>query len=74
MMNHAQCIMRRNANEQQAWIPEKFAVVGKLLELRTSHGGWQNGWEVMSVGMVRPSAEVIADARDYVKWRSVTDI
>jgi len=33
-----------------SWIPEKFAKMGKYLELRNSNGEWVNGWKVVSVG------------------------
>lgn len=36
--------------EQTSWIPDKFAVVGKVLKLRDEDGNWENGWIVKSAG------------------------
>jgi hypothetical protein len=41
-----QCILKRNNTFQTAWIPNKFARIGKYLEILD-----QNGWQVISVGI-----------------------
>jgi hypothetical protein len=54
--SYKQCILEKNkesgvstqtaaVSRQIAWIPSKFAVVGKLVKLKD-----ENGWRVVSVG------------------------
>ena len=41
-----------------AWIPAKFAKVGKKLIIDTKEEGYREGWVVMSVGGSREDSEV----------------
>lgn len=72
--NRAQCILRRQNLELVAWIPEDFCEVGKFLQLRNGLGTWVDGWQVISVGPLRPSDDTIAHERDYKNWRKATDV
>lgn len=48
---------------QVSWLPEKFAVVGKVLKLRNDDTGeWDNGWVVTCAGKNRVDEPPYADA------------
>lgn len=56
--------------QQVSWIPEEFAVVGKVLKIKD-----QDGWRVKDVGSHRQSEDYIQDhERDYVGHRKRTDV
>ena len=50
-----QCVLKRVLGRdiivQTSWIPEKYAVNGKMLSLKNSKGIWEDGWFVDTVGM-----------------------
>lgn len=56
-----------------SWIPEKFAVVGKVLKLKEDDV-WEDGWEVVHVGSRLDSKTVNENSQLYKKHRSGTDI
>jgi len=56
-----------------SWIPEKYAVIGKYLELKMD-GEWVNGWQVKSTSN-RQSDEQLSFTKHAARnHRSVTDI
>ena len=59
-----------------AWIPDKFAVVGKILKLKNDDKEWEDGWVVMSVGKRSAMDEkmLIIHRDEYRYHRGVTDI
>lgn len=73
---YRQCTMRRkNRGEYVAWIPEKFAEVGRWLELKMKDGRWQNHWQVIYVGSSkREESYLVAHERDYLNQRKASDI
>lgn len=64
-----QCRLVKDNAEKVSWIPEKFAVVGKILKLKED-----NGWEVVSVGSRMESSVVNEKSQEYKKHRGTTDI
>lgn len=51
---YRQCYLCKNDNMfQTSWIPEKFAVLNKVLKLRDPDGEWDNGWVVRRVSQNR---------------------
>lgn len=61
-----------------AWIPVKFAVKGKFLEIKRPDGTWMNGWEVMD-GLhpndkPREFSWLNERSRDFKKTRKASDI
>ena len=57
-----------------SWIPEKYAVPGKCLDLKDD-GKWSKGFEVISVSLERRSAkETNKRSQDYKKQRKASDI
>jgi len=69
MQTHTQCRMRRGDVHTVAWIPSRFAVVGKYLKLRG-----ENGWLVESAGHTLPTRYVVDHERDYLTQREASDI
>ena len=72
--------MRRKLSDNSetvdvAWIPTKFAIVGKVLEIKEADEKWIDGWIVKSVGkmiLVEEDAKVIK--QEYRDHRSITDV
>lgn len=63
---YRQCDLRKKTAtgeiRQVSYIPSEFAVVGKILKLRSPDDGeWTNGWKVCSAG------ELNSDPPDYHK-------
>lgn len=77
--NMRQCSMERPTagghEEQRAWIPEKFAVTGRTLELKNSDTGeWENGWIVTGVGDGVLASSVVGErSQDYKNTRKASD-
>ena len=56
-----------------AWIPAKFAVVGRILRL-TEDGVSQDGWEVTGVGAKLTESYVRERSQDYKHTRKASDV
>jgi hypothetical protein len=56
----------RGEMRQTSWIPEAFAVVGKVLRLREADD-WQDGWVVSAVGPFRRAFEELPDPHGDIK-------
>ena len=41
--------MHKGHKGRVGWIPERFAVEGKFLEILGEDGVWENGWKVIQV-------------------------
>lgn len=59
-MLYRQCEMQRRSHVQVAWIPAKFAAVGKFVRLRDS-----DGWQVTRVGATASDGYVREHERDH---------
>ena len=75
------CNLRRKTADgyqvDTAWIPEKFAIKGKFLQIKDPNGVFVNGWEVIHG---KAEDEVARDftwlnerSRDYKKTRVASD-
>ena len=64
-----QCKLGRKDIIDIAWIPNKFAKVGKYLRIKEV-----NGWKVLEVWNSRSANEVRDRERDYLKTRKASDI
>ena len=75
---HRQCrLSRQNKGKMETittWLPEEFAKIGKVLELETSGGEWENGWAICEVFSRKKTKEVAERERDYKKHRLNSDI
>lgn len=69
----SQCVLRKGKSTQVAWIPAKFAKVGKKIELK-ENGEWEEGWEVQSIYHSSRFYEVRERSQDYKKQRLASDI
>lgn len=74
--NYKQCALKRNDMHHMAWIPEKFAVVGKFIKIKKDDKTWEDGWEVMSDGgdHVMSSKDADFQSQLYKKTRKYSDI
>lgn len=45
---YKQCMMTNNGRTMMRWIPENFAIKGKILKIKTEDG-WENGWIIDTV-------------------------
>lgn len=59
-----------------AWIPEKFANVGKYIKIKNDDGSWDDGWLVTGDGGGRTLTAKDADQQSqlYKKTRKASDI
>ena len=81
-MFYRQCCMEKPAGGskggnyafQISWIPEKFAVEGKFLELKNDSGEWSDGWQVVQVGARKSDKEANDRSQDYKRTRRASDI
>ena len=79
-MNFKQCALSRLAREdrsrrirQVTWLPEKFAKVGKILELKISDEEWEEGWRVDEVWSSVSEEYVREHERDYLTQAEASD-
>lgn len=73
-----QCRLYRHLPEgrqtQVAWLPEKFAEVGRILKLK-DNDVWEDGWVVSSIGTALVSDEIITErSQDYKNTRKASDV
>lgn len=71
-MNFKQCALSRLARDdrnyrirQVTWLPEQFAKVGMVLDLRDREGEWEEGWRVDDVWTTATEEYVREHERDY---------
>lgn len=57
-----------------AWIPEKFAKMGKMLQLKFQDGSIEDGWKVTFVGGRELLDNLEKKSRDYLKQRDSSDM
>jgi hypothetical protein len=76
--NYKQCelskVVEGSTRLQTAWLPSKFAVVGKYVELKGEDGTWDNGWKVDAVFNTITEKEAVQKAYQYKNQREATDI
>jgi len=69
--------MMDDANENSlvcttAWIPEEYAVVGKLVKIK-DNDAWSDGWAVRQTWTTKSKEWVEQHQRDYLKQRKASD-
>lgn len=71
LVYYKQCHLQKPTKEgtmcQTSWIPEQFAVVGKVLKLKDSDGKWDNGWVVKTAGQNRVPDNEMLDSHSTIK-------
>ncbi len=54
---YRQCLLVKNTPtgtlSQTSWLPEQFAKVGEVVQLRDCRGLWNNGWIVSCASVTR---------------------
>lgn len=75
---YVQCELHKMIDEDRcktdvAWIPEKYAKIGKVIKLKID-GVWEDGWKVVFLGAKSPAKEVEDKSRDYLKQRESSDV
>ena len=74
MEYYRQCTFRKGSTTQTAWIEERGAKVGLLVELKSERSGNERDWEVVSVGG-RATKEMVNElGRDHMDQRKASDI
>jgi hypothetical protein len=69
-----QCLVRNLYGDMVTWLPERFAAVGKRVDLKEGRK-WSKGWEVIAVYHQRLSEEYIREhERDHKHQREASDI
>lgn len=64
-----QCILQKCKKKQTAWLPEKFAHIGKLLKIKD-----EDGWKVIEVGSQQFTEEYVLDRQqDYKHQAEASD-
>lgn len=66
MTKYKQCLLRKDNVEYRAFIPSKFAVVGKTVKVRTE-GSWNNGWKVVESSPTELDENHLPDYHDAIK-------
>lgn len=59
---------------ETAFIPTRYAKLGKFLKLKQEDGIWNNGWKVTFVGQTLSADIVESNERDYLRTREASDI
>ena len=60
---YRQCKLRRRTRYRYAWLPDRYAVQGKVLRIRD-----EDGWRVEEVYDAQSEEQVKARERDYARW------
>ena len=61
-------------NVRVAWVPERYAHVGKILSIKESDFGWSNGWLVTDVWTQLSEEYVREHERDHLTQRNASDV
>lgn len=65
-MYYTQCKLQLDCGcFEVAWIPSKFAILGKILKIKEDDKTWSNGWVVKEVYSTKTEEEVVSRERDF---------
>jgi hypothetical protein len=53
--------------QQVSWLPDQYAVAGKVLKLRDDDKNWENGWVVVGAGQNRLAQDQLPDYHQLIK-------
>lgn len=62
-MKYVQCRVKKGDAKQTAWIPQRDAKRGKIVQLQQESGEWNDGWEILAVGFKTKSSEELLSDR-----------
>ena len=70
MIYYRQCVLEKVDGKATlktvSYIPEKFAIVGKTLKLKSDDDVWEDGWVVMAAGD-KTSEDLVPDTHKAIK-------
>ena len=69
---YRQCRLQRGSQFDQAWIPEKFAQVGRVIRVKRD-GEWSDGWAVVMIFGQLSDGAAESGRDEYRYHREVTD-
>lgn len=70
-----QCRMVNGRRILVSWIPEPYAIKGKVLRLfDRNKKEWEDNWVVMDVGSKQPYEFIRERSQDYKRMKDITDI
>lgn len=72
-MNYTQCKINKKDKFDIAWIPSKFANIGRIIKIKID-GIWNNGWSVIDVYSSNSEDHILEHEMDYRKQRRASDI
>jgi hypothetical protein len=68
-MLYVQCQLSRGTTRRTAWLPQKFAVVNRVLKIKD-----EDGWRVEICGEKMEEKEPEERSRDYLHQREASDV
>lgn len=72
---YVQCVLKKGNSMQTSWIPQRYAKVGKYLKLfEISTDKWENGWQVISIGVKVSKDALDILSHSHKKTRMASDI
>ena len=73
---YKQVALQQGQSHHMAWIPEKFAVLGKYIKIKRDDNSWDDGWKVIGGcdTHTRTSKEADEQSQLYKKTRKASDI
>jgi len=71
--NKRQCMFRKGLTRHTAWIPDKFAVLGKFVKIKKDNV-WEDGWEIIAIYAKMTAKECGLSSQEYKHHRKQTDI
>ncbi len=73
-MYYVQCKLEHSSGKiLTSWIPEKFAVKGKYLEIKIDNN-WENHWLIKETYAKQKEEYLLEKERDYLKQRNASDV
>jgi hypothetical protein len=73
--NYRQCQLTKDNKKRVAWIPSKFALVGKVIKIKDDNGEWNDGWIVERASSNEVCEDYLVEhERDYKHQREASDI
>ena len=72
-MNYTQCQLNKKDRFDIAWIPSKFALIGKFIKIKIDDI-WDNGWKVVNTYSSNTENHILEHEMEYRKQRRASDI
>ena len=70
-----QCLLSDGRRTYTAWIPEKFAIEGKIIDIDDDETGSKGRWVVKEVGKASSPYSYVNDrSQDHKRTRKTSDI